>query len=64
MGPHLNISATDSPHDAPSRFFRDLRVRNERRAELARARDTLHRQRIERVMQVARQHRARKSAGR
>lgn len=43
------------------KLFRDLRARNERRVKLARVLDAQRRQRVERVMQVARQRRFRKA---
>jgi hypothetical protein len=43
------------------RLFHDLRRRNERRADVAAMLEAKRRQRIERVMQVARQRRFRKN---
>jgi hypothetical protein len=43
------------------RLFHDLRRRNERRADVARMLEAKRQQRIERVMQVARQRRFRKN---
>jgi hypothetical protein len=43
------------------RLFHDLRQRNERRADVARTLEDKRQQRIERVMQVARQRKFRKN---
>jgi hypothetical protein len=55
MEKQKNATGTDAAPVEQSKLYRDLRARNERRANLARLLDAKRRQRVERVLQVARQ---------
>jgi hypothetical protein len=55
MDKQKNTTGRDAAPVEQSKLYRDLRARNERRANLARLLDAKSRQRVERVLQVARQ---------
>jgi hypothetical protein len=55
MDKQKNTTGTDAAPIEQPKLYRDLRARNERRANLARLLDAKRRQRVERVLQVARQ---------